>query len=179
MELTIIQQEAIAAGQTSFLLGAAGTGKTSLAVRAAHLLEARFPDGQLLIELEGSTPPLQRLLKDLGVAAEHLPEDANGQVRLYRSLLAGRRLLLVLDGASTEEEVRTLAADLPGCLTIVTSRRRLAGLTGATWIRLGGLTEEETAEAMGVTSRTIQRDWAKARAWLHKELDSAGAGDSQ
>ena len=42
----------------------------------------------------------------------------------------------------------------------------------------GGLTEEETAEAMGVTSRTIQRDWAKARAWLHKELDSAGAGDS-
>ena len=116
--------------------GAAGTGKTSLAVRAAHLLEECFPDGQLLIELEGSTPPLRRLLKDLGVHAEHLPDDVAGQTRLYRSLLAGRRLLLVLDGASSEEEVRALWANVPGCLTIVTSRRRLAGLTGATWIRL-------------------------------------------
>ncbi|MEU0882700.1 helix-turn-helix domain-containing protein [Lentzea sp. NPDC005914] len=128
--------------------GAAGTGKTSLAVRAAHLLEEQFPDGQLLIELDGSTPPLQRLLKDLGVAAQLLPEDAEGQTRLYRSLLAGRRLLLVLDGASSEEEVHTLAAVLPGCLTIVTSRRRLAGLTGATWIRLGGLTEEAALELL-------------------------------
>jgi transcriptional regulator with XRE-family HTH domain/tetratricopeptide (TPR) repeat protein len=128
--------------------GAAGTGKTSLAVRAAHLLEERFPDGQLLIELEGSAPPLQRLLKDLGVHAEHLPEDAHSQMRLYRSLLAGRRLLLVLDGASCEEEVRRLATDQPGCLTIVTSRRRLAGLTGATWIRLGGLTEDAAVELL-------------------------------
>ncbi|GGU68328.1 XRE family transcriptional regulator [Lentzea flava] len=145
--------------------GAAGTGKTSLAVRAAHLLEARFPDGQLLIELEGSTPPLQRLLKDLGVAAEHLPEDAAGQVRLYRSLLAGRRLLLVLDGASTEEEVRTLAADLPGCLTIVTSRRRLAGLAGATWIRLGGLTEEAAVELLAsiIGPQRVQADPRTAR----------------
>ncbi|MEV6712462.1 helix-turn-helix domain-containing protein [Lentzea sp. NPDC051208] len=122
------------------LHGAAGTGKTSLAVRAAHLLEGRFPDGQLLIDLESSAQPLQRLLKDLGVPAEHVPEDVHGQMRLYRSLLAGKRLLLVLDGATTEEEVRTLRAD-PGCLTIVTSRHRLAGLAGATWIRLGGLTE--------------------------------------
>ena len=120
--------------------GAAGTGKTSLAVRAAHLLEGRFPDGQLLVDLEGSQRPLQRLLRDLGVPAEHVPEDVNGQTRLYRSLVAGKRLLLVLDGARTEEEVRTLGAD-PGCLTIVTSRHRLAGLAGATWIRLGGLTE--------------------------------------
>lgn len=128
--------------------GAAGTGKTSLAVRAAHLLEECFPDGQLLIELEGSTPPLRRLLKDLGVHAEHLPDDVAGQTRLYRSLLAGRRLLLVLDGASSEEEVRALGANVPGCLTIVTSRRRLAGLTGATWIRLGGLTAEAAVELL-------------------------------
>jgi transcriptional regulator with XRE-family HTH domain/tetratricopeptide (TPR) repeat protein len=128
--------------------GAAGTGKTSLAVRAAHLLEERFPDGQLLIELERSSPPLPRLLKDLGVAAEHVPDDAEAQARLYRSLLVGKRLLLVLDGASTEEEVRALAADRPGCLTIVTSRRRLAGLTGPTWIRLGGLTEQAAIELL-------------------------------
>jgi transcriptional regulator with XRE-family HTH domain len=127
--------------------GAAGTGKTSLAVRAAHLLEGRFPDGQLLVELEGATPPLERLLKDLGIPAEHVPEDTNGQTRLYRSLLAGKRLLLVLDGASTEEEIRTLRAD-PGCLTIVTSRRRLAGLADATWIRLGGLTEQAAVELL-------------------------------
>lgn len=127
--------------------GAAGTGKTSLAVRAAHLLEGRFPDGQLLVELDGSTPPLERLLRDLGIPSEHVPEDVNGQTRLYRSLLAGKRLLLVLDGAHTEEEVRTLQAE-PGCLTIVTSRRRLAGLEDATWIRLGGLTEDAAVELL-------------------------------
>ncbi|RAS57985.1 NB-ARC domain-containing protein [Lentzea atacamensis] len=159
--------DAIAAKDRGLVVvhGAAGTGKTSLAVRAAHLLEARFPDGQLLIELEGSTPPLQRLLKDLGVAAGHLPEDTNGQIRLYRSLLAGRRLLLVLDGARTEEEVRTLAADLPGCLTIVTSRRRLAGLAGATWIRLGGLTEEAAVELLAsiIGAQRVEADPKTAR----------------
>ncbi|MGW6933716.1 helix-turn-helix domain-containing protein [Lentzea sp. NPDC054927] len=124
--------------------GAAGTGKTSLAVKAAHLLEGRFPDGQLLIELDGDAP-LERLLKDLGVPTAHMPEDANGQRRLYLSLLTGKRLLLVLDGASAEEEVRTLAADEPGCLTIVTSRRRLAAPTR---IRLGGLTEEAAVELL-------------------------------
>ncbi|MET9231852.1 helix-turn-helix domain-containing protein [Lentzea sp. NPDC003310] len=129
------------------LHGAAGTGKTSLAVRAAHLLEGRYPDGQLFLDLEGSAQPLQRLLKDLGVPAEHVPEDEHGQKRLYRSLLAGKRLLLVLDGVNTEEEVRTLTAG-PGCLTLVTSRRRLAGLAGATWIRLGGLTEPCAVELL-------------------------------
>lgn len=159
--------DAIAAKDSGLVVvhGAAGTGKTSLAVRAAHLLDARFPDGQLLIELEGSTPPMQRLLKDLGVAAEHLPDDVNGQTRLYRSLLAGKRLLLVLDGASTEEEVRTLAADAPGCLTIVTSRRRLAGLTSATWIRLGGLTERAAVELLAsiIGSRRVEEDPKTAR----------------
>lgn len=146
------------------LHGAAGTGKTSLAVRAAHLLEGCFPDGQLFIELDGSTQPLQRLLKDLGVAAEHVPEDVRGQARLYRSLLAGKRLLLVLDGASTEEEIRTLRAD-PGCLTIVTSRRRLAGLAGATWIRLGGLTESCALELLAsiIGAQRVEADPATAR----------------
>ncbi|MDX3662392.1 helix-turn-helix domain-containing protein [Streptomyces sp. ID05-26A] len=144
--------------------GAAGTGKTSLAVRAAHLLESRFPDGQVLIDLEGSAQPLQRLLKDLGVSAEHVPEDAHGQTRLYRSLLVGKRLLLVLDGASTEEEVRTLRAD-PGCLTIVTSQRRLAGLAGATWIRLGGLTEPCALELLSsiVGAHRVEADPGTAR----------------
>ncbi|MCR3753616.1 XRE family transcriptional regulator [Lentzea californiensis] len=146
------------------LHGAAGTGKTSLAVRAAHLLEGRFPDGQLLIDLEGSAQPLQRLLKDLGVPAEHVPEDAHGQTRLYRSLLAGKRLLLVLDGASTEEEVRTLRA-APGCLTIVTSRHRLAGLAGATWIRLGGLTEPCAVELLSsiIGAQRVEADPGTAR----------------
>ena len=145
--------------------GAAGTGKTSLAVRAAHLLEEQFSGGQLLIELEGSTPPLQRLLKDLGVPAEHLPEDMRGQIRLYRSMLAGRRLLLVLDGASCEEDVHALAADSPGCLTIVTSRRRLSGLTGATWIRLGGLDEEAAVELLAsiIGRRRVDEDLRTAR----------------
>ncbi|WP_439655837.1 helix-turn-helix domain-containing protein [Lentzea sp. HUAS TT2] len=145
--------------------GAAGTGKTSLAVRAAHLLEDRFPDGQLLIDLEGSAQPLQRLLKDLGVPAEHVPEDVVGQTRLYRSLLAGKRLLLVLDGARAEEEIRTLRAD-PGCLTIVTSRHRLAGLAGATWIRLGGLTEPCAVELLAsiIGAHRVEADPETARA---------------
>ncbi|GHH63593.1 XRE family transcriptional regulator [Lentzea cavernae] len=144
--------------------GAAGTGKTSLAVRAAHLLEGRFSDGQLFIDLEGSSQPLQRLLKDLGVPAEHMPEDANGQTRLYRSLLAGKRLLLVLDGARTEEEIRTLRAD-PGCLTVVTSRHRLAGLVGASWIRLGGLTEPCAVELLAsiIGPHRVEADPGTAR----------------
>ncbi|WP_329793646.1 tetratricopeptide repeat protein [Lentzea sp. DG1S-22] len=144
--------------------GAAGTGKTSLAVRAAHLLEGRFPDGQLLVDLEGSQRPLQRLLRDLGVPAEHVPEDVNGQTRLYRSLVAGKRLLLVLDGARTEEEVRTLGAD-PRCLTIVTSRHRLAGLAGATWIRLGGLAEPSALDLLAsiVGADRVEADREAAR----------------
>ncbi|MFD4640666.1 helix-turn-helix domain-containing protein [Lentzea sp. NPDC058436] len=144
--------------------GAAGSGKTSLAVRAAHLLEGRFPDGQLFIDLEGAAQPLQRLLKDLGVPAEHVPEDVNGQTRLYRSLTAGKRLLLVLDGARTEDEIRTLRAD-PGCLTIVTSRHRLAGVPGATWLRLGGLTEPCAVELLAsiVGTDRVDADPANAR----------------
>ncbi|MGW6449235.1 helix-turn-helix domain-containing protein [Lentzea sp. NPDC055074] len=147
--------------------GAAGTGKTSLAVRAAHLLEGRFPDGQVFVDLEASAQPLQRLLKDLGVPAEHVPEDVHGQTRLYRSLLAGKRLLLVLDGASTEEEIRILRAD-PGCLTIVTSRRRLAGLEGATWIRLGGLTEPCAVELLAsiIGTHRVEADPETARALI-------------
>ncbi|MGI5501546.1 helix-turn-helix domain-containing protein [Lentzea sp. CA-135723] len=145
--------------------GAAGSGKTSLAVMAAHLLEGSFPDGQLFIDLEGSARPLQRLLRDLGVPAEHVPEDTHGQTRLYRSLVAGKRLLLVLDGASTEEEIHTLQAAAPGCLTIVTSRRRLAGLAGAAWIRLGGLTEPCATELLAsiVGLERVQADPGSAR----------------
>ncbi|HEX7303137.1 helix-turn-helix domain-containing protein [Lentzea sp.] len=155
---------ASACGGLVVVHGAAGTGKTSLAVRAAHLLEARFPDGQLLVELDGAAPPLERLLKDLGVPAEHMPEDVHGQTRLYRSLVAGKRFLVVLDSARTEEEVRTLRAE-PGCLTIVTSRHRLAGLTGATWLRLGGLTEDAAVELLSsiVGAARAAEDAATAR----------------
>ena len=118
--------------------GTAGVGKTALALHWGHLVAAEFPDGQLYVNLHGfgpsSTPvspgsAVRVLLEGLDVPAERLPPSEEGQLNLYRSLLAGRRVLIVLDNARDEAQVRPL---LPGSLTcrvVVTSRNQLGGLT--------------------------------------------------
>ncbi|ACU39143.1 AfsR/SARP family transcriptional regulator [Actinosynnema mirum] len=117
--------------------GAGGTGKSALAVHAAHLLAEQYPDGQLFTDLRGhGAPPsastvLARFLGALGVPVEDLPPGLDDRIALYRRHLTGRRLVIVLDNARTEQQVRPLLPTEPGCLVLVTSRARLAGLGSA------------------------------------------------
>jgi tetratricopeptide (TPR) repeat protein len=117
--------------------GMAGIGKTELAVYAAHRLVDRFPDGQLFIDLHGYTPglapvapaeALDRLLRDLGIPGTQIPAGVDARAGLYRTRLADQQVLIVLDNAATEAQVAPLLPGTPGCLVLVTSRRRFSGL---------------------------------------------------
>ena len=120
----------------SAVAGAGGMGKTSLVVRWAHRVRDRFPDGELWVNLRGfdSGPPvsagqaLDGFLRALGVVGERIPHDLGERVGLFRSLVAGRRLLVVLDNAASAEQVRPLLPGSLGCVVVVTSRSRLSGL---------------------------------------------------
>jgi tetratricopeptide (TPR) repeat protein len=123
----------------SAIAGTPGVGKTTLAVHLAHELVPRFPDAQLFVNLHGydasqrlsPARALDRFLLDLGVAAEARPGEVERKAALYRSLLADKRALVVLDNASSTEQVRDLLPGSPTCLVLLTSRRRLAALEGA------------------------------------------------
>ena len=121
----------------SAIAGTAGVGKTALAVHWAHQVADRFPDGQLYVNLRGYDPHgrtmepgevVRGFLDALGVPAARIPEQVSAQVALYRSQLAGRRMLILLDNARDAEQVRPLLPATPGCLAIVTSRNTLGGL---------------------------------------------------
>ncbi len=120
----------------SALDGTAGVGKTALAVQWAHRVEHRFADGTLFADLRGYGPSapvrpdlvLASFLHVLGVDEDRIPADLDAQVRLYRSVLAGRRVLILLDNAGTAEQVRPLLPGSPGCVVLVTSRASLTGL---------------------------------------------------
>ncbi|WP_059007879.1 tetratricopeptide repeat protein [Streptomyces specialis] len=146
------------------IAGTAGVGKTSLAVRLAHRISGRFPDGQLFVNLHGydSGPPvapqaaLERFLRALGVPPQGIPDGLEERTELFRSLLAGRRVLVVLDNAATPGQVRPLLPGTGGCLTLVTSRHRLSGLAvrdGARRLTLGMLSERESADLITQATR--------------------------
>ncbi|MET0132343.1 MAG: BTAD domain-containing putative transcriptional regulator [Kibdelosporangium sp.] len=120
--------------------GMAGIGKTTLAVHAAHWLAPHYPDGQLFLDLHGHTrgvdpldpnEALDRMLRALGVSANEFPPSTEARASMYRSLLASRKMLIVLDNAHSEAQVRPLLPGAGGSRTLITSRRRLTGLPHA------------------------------------------------
>lgn len=117
--------------------GRPGAGKTALAVHWAHAAAPRYPDGQLFLNLRGhhatlspmtSVEALSRMLGSLGVPFAPLTPDPDEAAGLWRSVLAGRRLLIVLDDALSAEQIRPLLPGAPGCALLVTSRHHLADL---------------------------------------------------
>jgi transcriptional regulator with XRE-family HTH domain/tetratricopeptide (TPR) repeat protein len=141
--------------------GMAGVGKTALAVRWAHQVAGEFPDGQLYVNLRGfgpGGPPLtpavviRDFLDALGVPAERIPVRSQAQAGLYRSLMAGRRMLVVLDNARDSEQVAALLPGSSGCLAVVTSRAPLTGLAaeGARLVALDVLSEAEARDLLGL-----------------------------
>ncbi|MFK0244603.1 AfsR/SARP family transcriptional regulator, partial [Amycolatopsis azurea] len=136
--------------------GMPGVGKTALAIHAAHRLALRFPDGQLLLPLHGHTPgqkpatpfdALHSLLTALGVHAEVLSTHRNVDQRagLWRNLMTGRRMLLILDDAATHDQVEPLLPGAPGSLMIITSRNRLPELDDVHPVSLDIVSPEEGA----------------------------------
>ncbi|MEV0850152.1 BTAD domain-containing putative transcriptional regulator [Streptomyces sp. NPDC049954] len=158
MELLPLEGESRPPTTTAVVCGMAGVGKTTLAVHWAHLVSGRFPDGQIHLDLRGhhpSLPPLDpvramcAVLDSLGV--DRPPTDATGLASAFRTALASRRLLIVLDDARDCAQARPLLPASPGSLAIVTSRRRLEGLTvtdNARVVTLDPMTREEGLELL-------------------------------
>jgi tetratricopeptide (TPR) repeat protein len=140
--------------------GMAGVGKSALAVHWAHQVAGHFPDGQLFADLRGFDPSgtpaapgevIRAFLQGLGIAAERIPAGLEAQAGLYRTVLAGRRVMIVLDNARDAAQVRPLLPGAPGCMVVVTSRRPLTALAavhGAHMISLDVLTDGEAAELL-------------------------------
>jgi tetratricopeptide (TPR) repeat protein len=141
------------------IAGTAGVGKTSLAIHWAHRVHHRFPDGQLCVNLRGYDPGtpltaetvLDRFLRALDVIPKAIPTDVDARAALYRTLLADRRALILLDNAATVGQVRPLLPGSSGCLVLVTSRNRLSGLgirDGARRLTLDLLPESDAVDLL-------------------------------
>jgi DNA-binding SARP family transcriptional activator/tetratricopeptide (TPR) repeat protein len=147
----------------SAIAGMAGVGKTALAVHWAHQVADRFPDGQLHVNLRGYDPgqpvsaadALAGFLRSLGVAEQDIPAETGERAARYRSLLAGRRMLIVIDNARDVEQVRPLLPGSPSCVTVVTSRDALAGLVARDGGHRLDLSPMPPAEAVGLLRALI------------------------
>jgi tetratricopeptide (TPR) repeat protein len=156
-------ESADGAGRTvviSAIGGMAGVGKTAVALQWAHDQAGHFPDGQLYANLRGFDPTgapssaatvVRSFLQALGVSLAHIPIDVEAQFGLYRSMLVGKRMLIVLDNAGDVSQIRSLIPGSAGCMVLVTSRSQLTeliALDGAASLTVGLLTVEEARELL-------------------------------
>ncbi|GAA3770971.1 tetratricopeptide repeat protein [Plantactinospora mayteni] len=170
LDRVLLHEQGKAADLTLVVIaGTAGVGKASLALRWAHSVRHRFPDGQLYVNLRGYDPGapvtpaqgLDRFLRALGVPATAIPPDPEDRAALYRSRLADRRVLVVLDNAATVGQVRPLLPGTDGCLVLVTSRSRLSGLVardGGRRLTLRVLPEEDAVALLHNVTASYRRD---------------------
>ena len=186
----LLEGEQATAIVISAIAGKAGVGKTALAVRVAHRLRPRFADGQLYVNLRGAEDQaldpadvLAGFLRALGVEGAVIPEEPEERVRLYRSRLADRRLLVVVDNAASEAQVRPLLPGSRGCAVLVTSRARLGGLEAAHSLTLDVLDPEQAVVLLAklagpervATEPEAARQIVRLCGWLPLAVRIAGA----
>lgn len=149
--------------------GTAGVGKTALAVHWAHRVRARFPDGQLYLDLRGFDPtdgpvnPLEAVrvfLDALAVPTQRIPSGLTEQIGLFRSLVADRRILVVLDNARDAEQVRPLIPGAAAARVVITSRNPLVGLVAAEGARSVTLDAFDPVEAHELLTSRLGAGWA-------------------
>ncbi|MGY5125975.1 AfsR/SARP family transcriptional regulator [Streptomyces nigrescens] len=162
------------------LSGLGGVGKTALAVHVAHAVRAHFPDGQLYVDLQGpglapedSSAVLTHFLRALGVAESAVPDGPAQKAALYRSLLAGREVLVLLDNARDSAQVRPLLPGAPGCAVLVTSRARTLALPGADRVDVEVMPE---GEALGLLGAIVGAERVAAEPTAARELVTACDG---
>ncbi|MEU6822388.1 BTAD domain-containing putative transcriptional regulator [Streptomyces atriruber] len=163
------------------LTGLGGVGKTALAVHVAHALRDEFPDGQLYVDLRGADPApgvdsgsaLTGFLRALGVPESAVPDGIEQQTALYRSLLAGRRMLVFLDNARDTAQVRPLLPGAPGCAVLVTSRSRTITLPGA---RLVDVETMDEPQALGLLCAIVGAERVAAERDAARELVAVCGG---
>ncbi len=164
----------------ALVAGSGGLGKTSLAVHAAHRVRASFPDGQLYVDLLGATAHpllpadvLARFLRDLGVAGRDIPADEDERAARYRTVLASRRVLVVLDNAKDAAQVRPLLPGSASCAVLVTTRSRMPDLASSQLVDLNVLDDDE---ALTLFTRVVGDERVTAEPEATAELLLACAG---
>jgi DNA-binding SARP family transcriptional activator/tetratricopeptide (TPR) repeat protein len=177
----LLEEPAAGAMVIGAIDGMPGAGKTTLAVHWAHLVADRFPDGQLYVNLRGFGPGgalgpaevLRGFLAALGVTPPQVPADLDGRAALYRSLLAGQRVLVVLDNARDVAQVRPLLPGSPGCMVIVTGRNRLTGLVASDGAWMLTLDVFPAADAREALARRLGGDRVAAEPAAVDEIIAA------
>lgn len=175
IERTLLGEGGRRAVGLAVVVGKPGTGKSTLATHIAHRLsETGFPDGQLYCDLRGTGAPatsaevLGRFLRALGIPGPVIPESQDERAEMYRTLMASRRVLVVLDDAASESQIRPLLPGSRSCAVLVTSRVRLTGLPGAHRVELDVMSTEHARELLVrvIGADRVEREGAAAEALI-------------